>query len=135
MASRAMAFARTRFSPWSMQSEKALGCLEMPDERLPLEHKLPMDIVLASSVIGDGAYGFQGLRLCRDKVSESTISRGVRKHGLYREVVCDLGNGFIISHLISNGEPDNMFHQMQKEDCGLERLPMKQSVGKCLEIH
>ena len=103
----------------------------------PFEHRLPMDVIAASSVAGDAGYGFQGHGVSQDIISEPSIKREVRKHGLYRECVYQLGNGLTITHLISNnainsapGGPDDLFCQLQIEDLGLERLPMKQSVGR-----
>lgn len=97
-----------------------------------------MDVIPASSVIGDAGYGFQGHGVSQDKFSEESIEYEVRKHGFYRECVYQLGDGLTITHLISNnvinsapGGPDDLFCQLQKEDMGLERLPLKQSVGEC----
>ena len=96
-----------------------------------------MDVIPASSVAGDAGYGYQGHGVSQDIISEPSIKREVRKHGLYRECVYQLGNGLTITHLISNnaingapGGPDDLFCQLQTEDLGLERLPMKQSVGQ-----
>lgn len=98
-----------------------------------------MDVIPASSVMGDTGYGFQGHGVTQDKVVEQSIKRDAQKHGLYRECVYELDHGLTISHLISNniinnapGGPDELFCQMQMEDFGLERLPMKSSVGQCL---
>ena len=117
---------RQHWDAWRCRTE---GC--------PFEHKLPMDVIPASSVAGDAGYGFQGHGFTQDKVLELSISCEVRKHGLYRECDYQLGDGLIITHLISNniinsapGGPDDLFCQLQKEDIGLERLPMKQSVGQ-----
>ena len=119
-------------SHWDAWRCRTKGC--------PFEQKIPMDIISASSVMPEHEYGFQGHGVCQDKFSESSLSREVRKHGLYREIIYGLGNGLVIAHLISNntvnsapGGPDDLFCQMQKEDCGFERLPMKQSVGKYFE--
>ena len=97
-----------------------------------------MDVIPASSVTGDAGYGFQGHGVTQDKILEPSIQREVRKHGLYRECVYQLGGGLAIAHLISNnvinrapGGPDDLFEQLQTQDLGLERLPMKQSVGQC----
>lgn len=96
-----------------------------------------MDVIPASSVAGDAGYGFQGHGVSQDKVSEPNIKCEVRKHGLYRECVYHLGDGLVVTHLISNnvinsasGGPDELFCRLQKDDFGLERLPLKQSVGQ-----
>ena len=101
-----------------------------------------MDVISATSVMGDHGYGFQGHGVCIDKFADATISREVQMHGLYREIIYGLDKGLTISHLISNtiingtpGGADDLFYQMQVEDCGLERLLMKQSVGKCFETY
>lgn len=122
---------RRHWDAWRCRTE---GC--------PFVHKLPMDVIPASSVMGEAGYGFQGHGVAQDKVLEPSINCEVRKHGLYRECVYQLGNGLIITHLNSNnvinsapGGPDDLFCHLQKEDIGLERLPMKQSVGKCSPNH
>ena len=96
-----------------------------------------MDVIPASSVTGDTGYGFQGHGVVQDKVLETSIQYEARKHGLYRECLYQLGDGLVIAHLISNNiinsapaGPDELFCRLQKEDFGLERLPMKQSVGQ-----
>ena len=104
----------------------------------PFQYSLPMEVIPASSVTGSvGYYGFQGHGIRQDKVLEPSIKCDIQKHGLFRECVYKLGDGLVISHLISNdvvnsapGGPDNLFCQMQEENFGLERLPMKQSVGQ-----
>ncbi|CAF9907780.1 MAG: hypothetical protein ALECFALPRED_003886 [Alectoria fallacina] len=115
---------RQHWDAWRCRTE---GC--------PFEHKLPMDVIPASSVMGDAGYGFQGHGVSQDKISEPSIICEIRKHGLYRECVYQLGDGLTITHLNSNnvinsapGGPDDLFCQLQKDDVGLERLPMKQSV-------
>ena len=97
-----------------------------------------MHVIPASSVVGDTGYGFQGHGVSQDKMLETSVRCEVRKHGLYRECVYQLGDGLTISHIISNniingasGGPDDLFCQLQIADIGLERLPMKQSVGQC----
>ena len=117
---------RRHWDAWRCRTE---GC--------PFEHRLPMDVIPASSVAGDAGYGFQGHGVSQDKVSEPTIKCEVRKHGLYRECVYHLGDGLVVTHLISNnvinsapGGPDELFCRLQKDDFGLERLPLKQSVGE-----
>ena len=117
---------RRHWDAWRCRTE---GC--------PFEHSLPMEVIAASSVMGDAAYGFQGHGVSSDKVFEASIGCKVRKYGLYRESVYELDDGLIITHLNSNdaingapGGPDHLFCQLQKEDIGLERLPMKQSVGQ-----
>lgn len=94
-----------------------------------------MDVIPASSVMGDAGYGYQGHGVSEDKVLEPSVKCEIQKHGLYRESVYQLGDGLTITHLNSNnvinsapGGPDHLFCQLQKEDFGLERLPMKQSV-------
>lgn len=97
-----------------------------------------MDVIPASSVMGDTIYGYTGIGINHDNISEEIIECEERQHGFYRECVYQLGNGLTITHHISNnvinsapGGPDDLFCQLQKEDMGLERLPMKQCVGKC----
>ena len=118
---------RKQWDAWRCRTE---GC--------PFEHKIPMDVIPASSVIGDGNFEYQGHGISHDKVLEESIECDVQKHGLYRECIYELGNGLTITHHISNsvinsarGGPDDLFCQLQMEDMGLERLPMKQSVGEC----
>ena len=103
----------------------------------PFEYSLPIDIIPASSVMGDAGYGFQGHVVAQDKILEEDIHCQTPKHRLYRECVYRLGDGLVIDHLISNeainsasGGPDELFCQLQKEGFGLERLRMKQSVGQ-----
>ena len=122
---------RQHWDAWRCRTE---GC--------PFEHKLSMDVIPASSVMGDAGCGFQGHGVSQDKVSEPSIICEIRKHGLYRECVYQLGDGLTITHLISNnvinsapGGPDDLFCQLQTDDVGLERLPMKQSVGQCSYYH
>ena len=118
---------RRHWDAWRCRTE---GCA--------FEHKLPMDVISASSLLSDGDPGSQGHGICQDKVLEQTISSSTQIHGLYRECVYQLGDGLVISHHISNnvinrapGGPDELFYQLQKDDFGLERLPMKRSVGQC----
>lgn len=96
-----------------------------------------MDVIPVSSVMGDAGYGFQGHGVAQDKILEAEIQCETRKHGLYRECVYQLGDGLVIAHFISNdiinsapAGSDELFCRLQKEDFGLERLPMKQSVGQ-----
>ena len=117
---------RRHWDAWKCRTE---GC--------PFEHRLPMDVIPASSVMGDAGYGFQGHGVSQDKIMDPSIKCEVRKHGLYRECIYPLGDGLVISHLISNnvinsapGGPDDLFCQLQRGGFGLERLPMKQSVGQ-----
>ena len=46
-----------------------------------------MDVIPASSVVGDTGYGFQGHGVSQDKMLEISVRSEVRKHGLYRESV------------------------------------------------
>ena len=103
----------------------------------PFEHQLPLNVIPASSVLGDTIYGYTGHGLNHDDVSEESIECQELTYGFYRECVYQLGNGLTITHLISNNVinaapngPDDLFCQLQKEDMGLERLPMKQCVGE-----
>ena len=114
---------------WDAWRCRTVGC--------PFEYRLPMDVIPASSVMGDAGYGFQGHGVTQDRILEPEIQCETRKHGLYRECVYQLGDGLVIAHLISNNiinsapaGPDELFCRLQKEDFGLERLPMKQSVGQ-----
>ena len=114
---------------WDAWRCRTAGC--------PFKYSVPMDVIPASSVMGDAGYGFQGHGVTQDKILESEIQSETRKHGLYRERVYQLGDGLIIAHLISNdiinsasAGPDELFCQLQKGNFGLERLPMKQSVGQ-----
>ena len=61
-----------------------------------------MEVIPASSVMGDAAYGFQGHDVSSGKVFEASIGCKVRKHGLYRESVYELDDGLTITHLSSN---------------------------------
>lgn len=97
-----------------------------------------MDVIAASSVMGDEWYGFQGHGVPQNKVLEPSLECEVKKHGLYRENAYRLGDGLIIAHINSNntinsapGGPDELFKRLQVDNLGLERLPMKQSVGQC----
>lgn len=117
---------RQHWDAWRCRTE---GC--------PFEYRIPMDVIPASSVMGDTGYGFQGHGITQDKILEAGIQSETRKHGLFRELVYKLGDGLTIAHLISNNiinrapaGPDELFCQLQKENLGLERLPMKQSVGQ-----
>ena len=103
----------------------------------PFEYKLPMDVIPASSVMGDAFYGYQGHAVPGDKIFEPSIYREPGKCGLFRETVYQLGEGLSIAHLSSDniinaapGGADELFCDMQKGDLGLERLPMNTSVGK-----
>ena len=61
-----------------------------------------MEVIPASSVTGDaGYYGFQGHGIREDKVLEPSIQCDIQKHGLFRECVYKLGNGLVVSHLLS----------------------------------
>ena len=118
---------RRHWDAWRCRTE---GC--------PFEHRLPMEEISASSLTGNAGYGFQGHGITQDKILEPSIKREVRKHGLYRECIYQLGDGLTIAHLVSNdainsapGGPDDLFRQLQTQDHGLERLPMKRSVGQC----
>ena len=61
-----------------------------------------MDVIPASSVMGDAGYGYQGHGVSEDKVLEPSVKCEVRKHGLYRESVYQLGDGLTITHLNFN---------------------------------
>lgn len=103
----------------------------MPYGRMSLGAKLPMDVIPASSVMGDDWHGVQGHGVPQDKVFESSLECEVRKHGLYRENVYQLGDGLVITHLNSNNvinsASDELFCRLQMDDLGLESLPMKRS--------
>ena len=84
----------------------------------PFEHKLPMDVIPASSVTGDTIYGYTGHGISHDDVSEEIVEGKEQLLGFYRECVCQLGNGLTITHHISNnvinseaGGPDDLMVQ------------------------
>ena len=41
----------------------------------PFEYRLPMDVIPASSVMGDAGHGFQGRGVVQDKISEPTTKK------------------------------------------------------------
>lgn len=69
----------------------------MPYGRMSLGAKLPMDVIPASSVMGDDWHGVQGHGVPQDKVFEPSLECEVRKHGLYRENIYQLGDGLVIT--------------------------------------
>lgn len=117
---------RRHWDAWTCRTE---GCT--------FKYKLPMEVIPASSVMGDDWHGFQGHGVPQDKVFESFLQCKVSKHGLYRDNIYQLGDGLVITHLNSNnvinsapGGPDELFCRLQIDNLGLERLPMKRSVGQ-----
>lgn len=85
-----------------------------------------MDVIQASSVMGDAGYGLQGHDIRQNTVLEPEIQSEIRKHGLNHECVYQLGHGLDIAHLVSNdfidGAPaglDELFCRLQKKDLRL----------------
>ena len=127
-------------------------CIGMPGDA---GRKGILDVISATSVMGDHGDGFQGhgvcidkfaeatvsREVCQDKVVQANISRKVQMPGLYREIIYGLDEEPTIyqptSNTMINSAPDgadDLFYQVQVEDCGLERLLMKQSVDGPDEI-
>ena len=60
---------------WDAWRCRTVGC--------PFEHRLPMDVIPASSVMGDSGYDPQRHGVAQDKILEAEIQCQTRKHGLF----------------------------------------------------